>query len=52
MAAARLQTCIQNNPCQISHFCFMQSEAFCLDAGMEKSCGEMEDEGTCGDAIK
>ncbi len=48
MAAARLQLCVQNNRCQFLHQCFEESWAYCLDAGYAKTCGQMEDEGTCG----
>ncbi len=52
MAAARLQNCVQNNGCIHLQQCFEESRQFCLDAGYQKECGQMEHEGTCGTAIK
>jgi len=52
MAAARLQSCVQNNPCTFLRQCFEESNAYCLDAGYAKECGQMEHEGSCGVAIK
>jgi hypothetical protein len=52
MAAARLQSCVQNNPCQFLRQCFAESEAYCVDAGYSKTCGQMEEEGTCGSKLR
>jgi hypothetical protein len=52
MAAARLQSCVQNNPCVFLRQCFAESNAYCLDAGYAITCGQMEPEGTCGAALK
>lgn len=52
MAAARLQNCVQNNPCQFLKQCFEESRQHCLDAGYQKECGQMEHEGTCGIGVK
>ncbi len=48
MAAARLQSCVQNNPCQFLRQCFAESEAYCVDAGYSARCGFGEPEGSCG----
>ncbi len=52
MAAARLKVCVQGNPCQFTHQCFSDSDAYCLDAGYDKACGQMEPEGSCGVEVK
>lgn len=52
MAAARLQSCVQNNPCQFLSQCFEESRQYCLDAGYAKECGQMEHEGSCGVGVK
>lgn len=52
METARLEMCVQDNPCSELHRCFIESEARCLDAGMERGCGEMEREGSCGINVK
>lgn len=52
MAAARLQLCVQNNPCQFLQQCFAESRAYCLDAGYAKECGYGEVEGSCGVNVK
>lgn len=52
MAAERLRVCVQNNSCVFLHQCFAESEAYCLDAGYAKTCGQMEPEGTCGDTLR
>lgn len=48
MAAARLQQCVQGKPCANIHQCFLDSNAYCLDAGYAKECGQAEVEGSCG----
>lgn len=48
VAAAKLQACVQNNPCQELHRCFAESEAYCVDAGYSARCGQMEQESSCG----
>ena len=52
MAAARLQSCVANNPCQFVSQCFRESEAYCVDAGYPESCGRGEVEGSCGTGVK
>lgn len=52
MAAARLTICVQTNPCTELSRCFAESEAYCLDAGYAKSCGNGEPEGSCGVAVR
>lgn len=52
VVAANLTHCIQNNPCVMIHSCFLKAEAACLDAGLERICGQMEAEGTCGEQVK
>jgi hypothetical protein len=48
MAAAHLKSCVQNNSCQYVHQCFLESAAYCVDAGYSPTCGQMEPEGSCG----
>lgn len=48
VAAARLTSCVQNNPCTFLKQCFAESESYCLSFGYPKSCGQMEPEGSCG----
>lgn len=52
MAAARHEMCVQNNPCYFVSQCHRDSEAFCLDAGYPKTCGNAEVEGSCGINVK
>lgn len=52
MAAYRLQNCVQNHPCFYLPQCFAESAAYCLDAGYRASCGNGEDEGSCGEGLK
>lgn len=52
MAAARLKFCVQNNSCVFVSQCFRESEAYCVDAGYSKTCGQMEPESTCGVGVK
>lgn len=52
VAAARLRLCVQGHICQMASWCFRQSEAYCLDAGYSKTCGQMEPEGSCGVNVK
>lgn len=51
LAAARHQQCVWNNPCSYTDECHRESEAFCLDAGYSKTCGNGEIEGSCGDRL-
>lgn len=52
IAAARLQSCVANNACQFVSQCHRELEAFCVDAGYPKTCGNGEVEGSCGTGIK
>ncbi len=52
IATARHQACVQNNPCYFVSQCHRESEAFCLDAGYDKTCGNSELEGSCGIGVK
>ncbi len=52
MAAERLRVCVQGNPCSSIRQCFVESEAYCLDAGYSKTCGQMEPEGSCGSVLR
>lgn len=54
MAADRLKECVQSHECfeEVQRRCFTDSEAYCVDAGYPKSCGQMEPEGTCGVGVK
>lgn len=49
VAAAGLEMCLLDSPCSYRPNCFLQARAYCVDAGAEPSCGEMEPEKTpCG----
>jgi hypothetical protein len=48
MAAARHQQCVWDHDCSHVKQCHDESEAFCLDAGYSKTCGNAEIEGSCG----
>lgn len=52
VAVARHTSCVVNNPCTFVSQCHRDSEAFCLDAGYAKSCGDGEIEGSCGTGVK
>lgn len=52
MAAARHEACVQNNPCTFVSQCHAESEAYCVDAGYPKTCGNAELEGSCGKNVK
>lgn len=52
VAAARHQHCVWTNPCSYVEQCHRESEAFCVDAGYSKTCGNGEIEGSCGDHLK
>lgn len=51
VAAARHQQCVWDHPCSYVDECHRESEAFCLDAGYPKTCGNGELEGSCGDRL-
>jgi len=51
MAAARHQQCVWEHDCSHVKQCHDESEAFCLDAGYPKTCGNAEIEGSCGDKL-
>lgn len=40
MAEARLYSCVAVHPCSDAPWCYDTVRDFCLDAGMEKGCGE------------
>ena len=48
MAAARLTSCTENNLCIHKPQCLAESAVYCVDAGYEPECGQMEPETTCG----
>lgn len=52
IAIARHRACVVTRPCPEVADCHRESEAFCIDAGYEKSCGNGEVEGSCGAEIK
>ena len=54
MAEYRHRMCIQNNECfeGVVRQCHNDSVNYCLDAGMERSCGDGDIEGGCGAGIK
>jgi len=52
MAAERHRLCVQNNDCTQVSVCHAESEAYCLDAGYPKHCGNAELEGSCGTGLK
>lgn len=51
-AIARHTHCVVSNNCQFVSQCHRESEAFCLDAGYPKSCGDGEVEGSCGTEVR
>ncbi len=52
MAMSRHRYCVENNPCQFVSECHRESEAFCVDAGYAKACGDGDIEGSCGVGVK
>jgi hypothetical protein len=53
-AGAKHRSCVENNHCTFVSQCHRESEALCLDAGYEKSCGDDlgDVEGLCGSGVK
>lgn len=40
LAEARLESCIRQGRCSDSSRCYDEIQGWCLDAGMERTCGE------------
>ena len=49
MQAYQLERCVKGNHCAALSQCFAESRARCRAAGLEASCGQMEQEGSCDD---
>lgn len=52
MAVERHRLCVINNSCIHVSQCHRESEAYCLDAGYAKTCGNAEIEGSCGTGVR
>ncbi len=52
MIGADHRKCVENNECWFVSQCHRESEARCVAQGYEKSCGDLDIEGSCGTGIK
>ncbi len=53
MEATRLGVCLETARCTVEAIspCFCTSAVNCIDAGIERECGQMEKPGPCGEAL-